>query len=80
VVNPFAILFVVDGNADFGKGMMDSFVNMNFGFAEIKQLLAAEVEGHTKADRGPQAEKWAYLQRFIGERVLSEEPRLKEYW
>jgi hypothetical protein len=80
VVNPFAVPFVVDGNSDVGKGMMDSFVNMNFGFKEIKSLLAAEVEKHTKADRGPQAEKWAYLHRFIAERVLSEEPRLKEYW
>jgi hypothetical protein len=79
VVNPFAIPFVVD-NSKTGTGMMDPFVNMNFAFHEIKPLLAAEVEKHTKTDRGPQAEKWAYVQRFITERVFGEDPILKAYW
>jgi hypothetical protein len=79
VVNPFALPFEVTDES-MRKAMMDSFVNMNFGFHEIKPLLAAEVEKHTKADRGPQAEKWAYLQRFITERVFSDDPILAEYW
>jgi hypothetical protein len=78
VVNPFAIPFVATGPN--GEEAMKSFVTGNFGFHEIKPLLAAEVEKHTKTDRGPQAEKWAYLQRFITERVFSEDPILKQYW
>lgn len=78
VVNPFAIPFVASGPD--GEETMRSFITNNFGFQEIKPLLAAEIEKHTKMDCGPHAEKWAYLQRFITERVFSEDPILKRYW
>lgn len=79
VVNPFALPFE-EASTPAGKQALESFVTINYGFPEIKALLAAEFERHTKADRGPQAEKWAYLQKFITERVFSEEPKLKPFW
>ena len=79
VVNPFALSFLADDTPN-GRKSLESFVKMKYGFPEIKLLLASEIDRHTKADRGRQAENWAYLQRFITERVFSEDPNLKQFW
>jgi len=78
VVNPFALGFEATG--PHAQEILESFVTQNFHFSEIKALLAAEVEKHTSADRGPQAEKWAYLQKFIAGPLLREEPKLSQFW
>lgn len=74
VVNPFALPF------EGGDDILDSFVEQNFFFSEIKSMIDQKIEGLEKQDRYDHAEKWAYLRDFVTGPVFRASPRLERYW
>jgi hypothetical protein len=75
VMNPFPLPFT--GGED---GFLESFVRLNFHFADIKQIIDRSISKLESEGRHVHAEKWRYMQRLIGGPVLEAEPRLRRHW
>lgn len=79
VVNPFPVLFdVKSGSGE--EDIMQSYVDLNLFFNEIKPILGENITSLDEAGRHKQAEKWSYLRDLIEGPVFSTAPALKKYW
>ena len=74
VINPFAM--PLDGPDD----VIEFFVHLNLFFPEIKSIIGNQISSLEKQGRHQHAEKWRYLEQFIGGPVLEAAPKLRRFW
>ena len=74
VVNPFSI--PIDGPDDF----INSFIESNFHFREIKAVISHQIKDLRAAGRYAQEAKWQYMRDFIEACVLPTNALLDAAW
>lgn len=74
VINPYAM--PIDGPDE----IINSFMEHNFFFSEIKRLLDDRIDALERERRHNHAEKWRYMQEFISGPVLEAAPKLRRFW
>jgi hypothetical protein len=74
VINPFAMPF--DGPDE----IIESFVQLNFFLTEIKSVIDGQINRLEKEHRHQHAEKWRYVDQFIGGPVVQAGPKLRRFW
>ena len=77
VLNPFDFPFAP---ASVSVDVVQSFVEENYFFGEIKSLITTKISAFESAGNERVAAKWRYFRDFIEGPVLEVQPFLRQFW